>query len=156
MKKLLLILLCLPMIGFGQVNTNMSYLGYGEYSIVKKGATGYSSIKRLKKKATSEIEDMANRQNAKYKIISIQEFPAKFMVLPKINVTFRLLNQDGTLLLNQEETAKNKEAVDSANQKAKDKAIKDLKNLKELLNMNIITKEEYNKKAEELKKVFLE
>tara|TARA_B100000780_G_C20783924_1_gene311314 strand:- start:27 stop:533 length:507 start_codon:yes stop_codon:yes gene_type:complete len=168
MKKLLLILLCLPLIGFGQitqktnVNINnqkgygelftdqkkdegMTYLGDGEYSLLKIGGSGFVSTKKLTKKATITIADFAERTNSSFEIITVIESNMTIGVLPKVDVRFRLLDKNGNLILNSEESANKK-----------NQAKKELINLKELLDMDIITKEEYDKKANQLKKIFLE
>ena len=122
----------------------MTYLGNGEYSLVRVGGSGLVSTKKLTKKATKTIEDIANRANAQYEIINVLEYKMTVGVLPKVDVRFRLLDQDGSPIVNKEESSKNKE-----------EARKELLDLKELLELDIITQEEYDKKAKKLKIILL-
>jgi hypothetical protein len=122
----------------------MTYLGNGEYSLVRVGGSGFISTKKLAKKAIEKIEDIANRANAQYEIINVLEYKSTMGVLPKVDVRYRLLNQDGSSIVSKEESSKNKE-----------EAKKDLLDLKELLELGIITQEEYDKKAKQLKTILL-
>ena len=47
------------------------------------------------------------------------------------------------------------ELINSSSNKSKDQAIEELKKLKELLDLNLITNEEFDKKSKELKKIIL-
>ena len=137
--------------GYGELFTDqkkdegMTYLGDGEYSLLKIGGSGFVSTKKLTKKATITIADFAERTNSSFEIITVIESNMTIGVLPKVDVRFRLLDKNGNLILNSEESANKK-----------NQAKKELINLKELLDMDIITKEEYDKKANQLKKIFLE
>ena len=167
MKKLLLILLCLPIIGFGQnqsvqINARgtqmqaaalknfsdqkklegMRYLGSGEHKIIVIGSTGFHSIKKLKKNAILKIEEFTEKQNASYEITSVQEFKFAFgTALPQVDITFKVFDQNGELILNK---------------KDREEAVKELKSLKELLDLGLISKEEFDSKAVKLKKIILE
>jgi hypothetical protein len=59
-------------------------------------------------------------------------------------MTYQLFNKDGSKALNDED-----------NQQLKDKAKKELIELKEYLDMGIITQKEFDKKVESLKKILL-
>ena len=114
----------------------ISYLGQSEYLIVEIGNTGFTQIARVKKDAIEKLEEFAKQYNAKYEIINTQEFPS-IVPLPKIKITFRLLNQDGTPIIKKEE------------------ATERLLDLKKLLDAGVITQEEFDKSSAPLKKVLL-
>ena len=83
---------------------------------------------------------MANE--ASYKITSNQEFHFAWGTsLPRVVMTFKLFNNNGEVILNKED---------------RKEAVKELKSLKELLDLGIINQKEYDKKAKELKKIILD
>ena len=114
----------------------ISYLGQSEYLIVEIGNTGFAQISSVKKKAIKQIEEFSKQYNAKYEIITTEEFPS-VIPLPKVKIIFRLLNQDGTPIIKKEE------------------ATERLLDLKKLLDAGIITQDEFNKSAAPLKKILL-
>lgn len=92
------------------------------------------------------------------------------MVFPQAILTFRLvynsieinnpndlnsvtITTTGNVLNNNQQTVITKPSSSTVNQK--DVAIKELKKLKELLDLELITKEEFDNKAKELKKIIL-
>jgi hypothetical protein len=114
----------------------ITHLGNSEYLCVEIGNTGFSRMLSIQSDALKKIRYFANQHNAKYEIISTQEFRTK-IPLPKVKINFRLLNQDGTPIIGKEESAKR------------------LLDLKELLDADIITQEEFEKSAAPLKKALL-
>jgi hypothetical protein len=151
MKKLILLLLFIPLVSFGQdestINLNVkgeSYLSYikdngltyeglGKYII--KGTKFYGSQKKITERLTKTISEFASNSNANYKILSNEFLKGEFR---KVVITFELRNKDdGSLLINKEE------------------AKKELLSLKEYLDLGIITQEEFDKKAVSLKKILL-
>jgi len=161
MKKLLLILITISLISnisFSQskqnvnVNTevkvekktsrygtiNMKYIGDGIFSITKQGNT-MNTKRGLEKKAMKEIEQYARNLKAKYEIILIEKGVDEiYAVRPVVKITFKMLNIDGQVLLEKDEV--------------KSKILE----LKEYLNLGIITQKEYDEKAAPLKKMLLE
>jgi len=166
MKKLLILLFLPPFALFGQTNnTNVNisnsksameimaeqkklegitYLGSGEYKLTKIGGSGFVRLEKIKSKALEEIAEIARMENAESEIIRIEEVKTTVGVLPKIYVTYRLIDKQGNILINEDETQKNTE-----------NAKKELIDLKELLDMGLITQEEFDEKAVELKKIIL-
>ena len=171
MKKLLLLLLLVPVITIGQEinNTNsndikvesnnfyvqaanmkaqgegISYLGDGKYRIQQTGPNDMSSYKKQVKKAKAKIQSYSAGLGLNYKIINEEKsnVPVGFGVARTI-ISFRLINKDGTNYVNKEDVRLTKEA-----------AKKELIELKEYLDMGIITQEEFNNKAVSLKKILL-
>jgi len=151
-KKLLLLLLFIPLVSIGQDNNakiniksnkneyttelGLKYIGNGVYQYaVKGGSTG--TTKLMEKRALKGIEVFVNNQNRNYEIITSERSKIGVFSYPYAKVTFKLLNKDGSLVLNKED-AKNK-----------------LIELKEYLDLGIITQEEFNTKAVSLKKILL-
>jgi len=170
MKKLLLILLLSPLVSFGQNNNveqnsnvsvkiegrksnseilaegeGMSSLGKGLYRIQQTGTTDLASYKKQAKKAISTIKSYSEGLGLDYKIITQEKrnAPVAFGVARAI-IKFKLFNKDGSIYLTNEENNSLKE--DAKNQ---------LIDLKGFLDIGIITQEEFDKKAESLKKILL-
>ena len=167
MKKLLIILMFVPLVSFGQtnnVNINAGepvglsyqksiaeankeegnfYLGKGKYKIVQVGSTAFISMKKLSKKCDEQIENIANPLNLKYEFVSKEERKG-LGIYPKVSNIYQLYNSDGSIYTKDEDKSMGKEA-----------AKKELLELKEFLDMGIITQQEFDKKAESLKKILL-
>ena len=154
MKKLILILLFIPLVNFGQDKTTidlnvtdgwanqfkargMKNLGSGTYSVTQVGGSGFVSLKKLEKRARQEIVDFTNTISFNYKLINIEKYKQSVGIFPKVIITFNIKNQDGSIVL------------------TKDDAKKELLELKEFLDLGIITQEEFDKKAVPLKKILL-
>ena len=163
MKKLLIVLLFVPLVSFGQdVNLNvdkkvefsekkdvkvgmgLNYQGSGIYTLSKWGEHRYvkkqieKEKNKLKDEILKEIVEFTTRNNYKYEIISVENINRAVRGFWPIGiVTFKVFNQDGSLVLSKED------------------AKKQMIELKEYLDLGIITKEEFDKKAVELKKILL-
>jgi hypothetical protein len=148
MKKLILLLLFIPLVSFGQdestINLNVKkgaiktdgliYVGSGKYFVKRTKLLG--SEKKMTKEIRELVSQFANNVNANYKTLSI-EFD-RGGDYHDLTLTFELRNKDdGSLLIN------------------KDEAKKELLSLKEYLDLGIITQEEFNTKAVSLKKILL-
>ena len=159
MKNLLFLLLFIPLVSFGQdVNLNvdkkveftekkdvkggmgLNYQGSGLYTLGKEANDISSKGKfvkvqnELKNKILAEIVEFTTINKYKYEITLVENLGR---YLPQVIVTFKVFNKDGSLVLNKED-AKNK-----------------LLELKEYLDLGIITQEEFDKKAVSLKKILL-
>jgi len=76
--------------------------------------------------------------------------------LIELNSTFKLTDYENEIIIAKStENSKSNEMKNSNNVKSKDEAIKLLKELKELLDLELISKEEFDKKSKELKKIIL-
>jgi hypothetical protein len=156
MKKLLYFLLFCTSVSYAQqeksktinINTSSGYsdqfaesglrtLGSGTFLVTKVGGSGFVSLKSLEKKGNEHIEEFCNRNSYKYEIIDISKQGGGFGAFPKVSITFRIKNQDGSIFMTKED------------------AKKQLLELKDLLDLGIITQEEFDKKAVPLKKVLL-
>ena len=142
MKRLVILFLFLPLVSFGQDLRNgtydINYLGKSTYSVHKESITAFVSLKRLYKRGIKSIDMWTNSLNANYKVINVDNVKAGLGITPKVTITFKLLRQDGSEWLTKED------------------AITKLKELKELLDLGILTQEEFDKKVVSLKKIILE
>ena len=158
MKKLFLLLLIVPMISFGQ-NNNVSvktenssifnelskqkesdgvhYLGRGVYESIRVKGSFTNTKKLLKEAKQTAIEYAKSQKNGIISIIGEKKIKYSPGVFPKGIVTFKIINANGELVLSRKD-AKN-----------------ELMELKEFLDLGIITKEEFDKKAASLKKTLL-
>ena len=152
MKKLLLILLFIPLISFGQektVNLNVksenvynnrgySYLGNGIYSI-KIPEVLWGSKSSVKKKLLKKVKEISSNLKANYKIINYNlEKTFAYSDYRGGVATFELRDKiENNLLIN------------------KNEAKKEILELKEFLELGIITQEEFNTKVIGLKKILL-
>lgn len=77
--------------------------------------------------------------------------------LIELNSTFKLTDYENEIIIAKStENSNSNEMKNSNNVKSKDEAIKLLKELKELLDLELISKEEFDKKSKELKKIILD
>ena len=123
----------------------MTYKGKGIYIIQQTGTTDIASYKRQVKKAIQKIESYSKGLKLNYKIINTErsDVPVGAGVARAI-ITFKLLNTDGTVAVNELDFE-----ID------RDIAKKELIDLKEFLDLGIITQQEYDKRAASLKKILL-
>ena len=158
MKKLIILLLFIPLLSFGQdynigvSNENvkrfemeksnqigLKLIGNGVYTIGVKGGD-LGGKKQQIRRAEKSIKQFAESQNKKYKILSTETTKVEGILdspKPFALVTFQVFNQDGTLFI------------------SKDDAKKQLTELKEYFDLGIINQEEFDKKADSLKKILL-
>ena len=179
MKKLILLLLIVPIVSFGQkepkkIKKGTAYIfpmGDGIYQSSITGKTGFTSTAKLKTKAIAKAEEFAEEKNAEFEVISFETIEQSFMVFPQAIMTFRLVYDSKeindpndpnktTITTIGNKKNNNRQTViktpKSENEKnIKDEAIKEVKQLKELLDSGILTQEEFDKKAAELKKIIL-
>ena len=149
MKKVILLLLFIPLVSFGQnektVNKNitigkartqgMSYLGDGVY-IIKRKSVGFISKKGLERRIREQIKEITDSRQLNYEIINVDKYSDSSLD-PNVEISFKLSTKDGTPLIN------------------KDEAKKQIIELKEFLDLGIITQEEFDTKAVSLKKILL-
>ena len=105
----------------------------------------------MSEKAIRHFKAFADPKNCTFEIISKVKTPPKLGRNPKATVTFKLYNNNGTLAINAEE--RNQQTQTRLD--LKEEAIIEVKRLKELLDLGIITQEEFDKKVGELKKIIL-
>ena len=149
MKKLLLLLLFIPLMSIGQDESTIDlnfregkinkkgilYQGNGQYSLQKNSG----SKKSRRKKVYTAINEYARILNANITIMNEEYGGSEFSsTIPYLYVTFELRNKDyGYLLID------------------KNEAKKELLSLKEYLDLGIITQQEFDTKAVSLKKILL-
>jgi len=159
MKNFLILLLFVPLVCIGQdgINLNvdkkiefsekndlnrgfgLNYSGNGVYTythLVSKAESGSRS--QIEKKwldaqikVRTIIMNFINQNNYTYKTVNIEK------IRSVLSFTIKVFNKDGSLAIN------------------KDEAKKEIIELKELLDLGIITQEEFNTKAVSLKKILL-
>ena len=143
MKKLVLVLLLIPLVSFGQEETTVNLnktIKYADTNGLQSLEGGTYSIqvnnewlgkKKRIKRAMLQITEFSKNNNSKYKILNTDHWYSA------TKITFALLNNDGTLMI------------------GKSDAKKQLLELKKYLDLGIITQEEFDKKAVSLKKILL-
>tara|TARA_B110000438_G_C15474039_1_gene504386 strand:- start:39 stop:584 length:546 start_codon:yes stop_codon:yes gene_type:complete len=179
MKKLfILLLLFLPLIINAQktkIKKGTAYIipmGNGVYQSTITGRSGFTGTGNLKTHAIAKAQEFAKEKNAEYEVISFETIEQSFMVFPQATMTFRLvyiskeindpddpnsvtITRTGNLNNNNSQTVIKTGSSENKIDNEKEKAVKELKSLKELLDLNLINKEEFDKKAKELKKIIL-
>ena len=127
-----------------QKEVGVKYLGNGEYKMTKVYDNGFARKKKIQIKVNEDLEIFSNNKNAdSYKVINT-ELGRNGLDWWRADVVFNLIDDNGDVILNKDDTKADKK-----------EAKQELLDLKELLDMGIITQEEFNKKAEELKKILL-
>ena len=127
-----------------QKEVGIKYLGNGEYKMTKVYDNGWSKRKKIQIKVNEDLETFSNNKNAdSYKVINT-ELARNGLDWWRADVVFNLIDDNGDVILNKDDAKADKKA-----------AKQELLDLKELLDMGIITQEEFNTKAKELKKILL-
>ena len=144
-------------------------MGDGIYQSSITGKSGFTGTGKLKMKALEKGKEFAIQKEAELEVISFSTIEAGFAKFPQAILTFRLVyeskqiynpndNNKVTITKIGNESNNNQQTVINAPliaEDPKDKAIKELKKLKELLDLDLITKEEFEKKSINLKKIIL-
>jgi len=147
-------------------------MGNGIYQSSITGKSGFIGTGKLKTKVLAKGREFAKEKKAQIEIIGFDTVEQAFMVFPQAIMTFRLVyetieinnpNDPNTITIkttgnyknNNQQTTISKPSTQIQNKDPKDAAILEVKKLKELLDLGIITQEEFDKKAVELKKIIL-
>ena len=173
MKKLLFLLVFIPLVSFGQTREHkevkkrgISYIAEGKYEISKMSglfSAGVSWVPKMRWQAIWDIKKFKKSVNADdYEIVREHIRPThsgggsrglRGNSFGRLDITFVLLDGESVRLYDSNDPNATKKVkvkksppVDVANELIK---------LKELLDLGIITQDEYDKKAAELKKILL-
>ena len=129
----------------------------------------------MKTRALAKGKEFAKEKNAELEVISFETVEQRFMVFPQAIMTFRLVYETqeinnpndpnkitittiGNIMNNNQETIISRspsQPSDSLKINKKQIAIKELKELKELLDLGLITQEEFDKTSSKLKAIIL-
>ncbi|MDC0106849.1 hypothetical protein OAI60_00955 [Flavobacteriaceae bacterium] len=173
-KNLLIIFILIPLMTLGQekLKKGQAYIipmGDGIYQSSITGKSGFSGTGKLKMKSLNKGKEFANEKDAELEVIGFETVEAGFAKFPQAIMTFRLVyeskqinnpNDPNKVTISKVGNKKNNNqqtviSSPSIAEDPKDKAIKELKKLKELLDLDLITKEEFDKKSVKLKKIIL-
>jgi hypothetical protein len=163
MKNILIILLFIPLVCFGQDDINLNlktqslndgdssalafsikYLNNGVYEHSKKAPTDLWSSKRTIRKTIEDIQSFSKGMGMEYKILSTQKSKIRergSIGIPFVKISFNLLDSDGNTYISKKERKK--------------QAKKEILELKGFLDLGIITQEEFDKTAVALKKILI-
>ena len=185
MKKFILFLLLTPSLFFGQervkkIKKGVTYITYMGNNIYRSSITGKSQFsgqnrllqrsntEKLKTKVEEKAEEFAKEKNAQLEIIGFEKTDQSTIPSPKVVLKFRLVydsikayesNYQNKITTPNTKTDLNKYSQsiikNQPTENIKDQAIKEIKQLKELLDSGILSKSEYDKKATSLKKIIL-
>ena len=115
---------------------NVKELGENNWSISKKGA--FKSSNALENEAIKEIIFLTSNSKLLYEVVRIERNrDDDYGVIPTVTIFFKLKNRDGSDFVSKKD--------------AKTKLLK----LKELMDLGLITKKEFDDKSECLKKILL-
>ena len=113
----------------------LKYLGDGKYQAIQQGASYFVPSKKLEKKAIKKLEEFAKQTNTSFKILNSDKAVGRVYAM-MVTAEFRN-KDDGSLYI------------------SKDEAKKRLLELKEFLDLGILTQEEFDKKAKIFKNILL-
>ena len=146
-------------------------MGNGTYQSNIVGGSAWSTTSKLKNKVYLKAESFAKEKNADIEVINFNTISGGPMRFPEASLTFRIVteskeifdtNDPNTVTIKQTGNYldRNRQTIITTPQQkeikdAKEEAMKEVKRLKELLDLDIITQEEFDKKAESLKKIIL-
>ena len=164
MKNILFTLALL--VSFNSFSQDIYHQGSGIYMFEwKKGAAGWAASKKNKQIARQKVADFAKKNKADFEIISM-DAPYTRITRPIIKIRFKLVRNSTKVANSSSSTVVgqvgNESIIISGStpnktpKQEKDDAIKELKELKELLDMGLITQEEFDKKAKVLRKIILD
>ena len=153
MKFWILFILSLSLIGCAS-NSGVIPIGKETYMVSRQAATGFSGSGTLKAEAFSEARDFCKKQNKNLQVVNTNEAQPPFVFgnFPKAEVQFMCLSSNDPEL---NRPKLRKDAGTSLNVK-KDITNKEpdiyteLKKLKELLDTNIITQQEFETQKKKL------
>jgi hypothetical protein len=111
--------------------------GDGTITVVEVAGTGFVSLKKLGMRADQTMDEYAQRNRFLYKFISETTRKTSVGVFPKCARTYQITNPDGSAII------------------TKEMAIEKIKELKELLDLGIISQEDFDKKTIEYKEIIL-
>ena len=135
-------LLLIVMIAFTfSIKAQIKYTGNGIYTSVKTGATGFAKYNTLAKKAKVEIDRWIGSNPLYYEIVS--EIKSRISIGTGVNratITFKLFHKNGMLAITKEENVEKRNAI-----------ISEIKNSKELFDLGIMSKQDFDKKINNLK-----
>ena len=123
------------------MKAQINYTGNGIYTNEKTGATGFAKYNTLAKKAKSEIDRWIGTRPFYYEIVS--EVKSRVSIGTGVNratITFKLYHNNGMLAITKEENTKKRNAI-----------ISEIKNSKELFDLGIMSKQDFDKKINNLK-----
>ena len=156
MKKLLLLLFFMSLFQVNAQNDNTKNINLsikhisnkmtqgiydnndGTITVVEEAGSGFVSLKKLRKRAKKSIIKYTTKNNLKYKYLTETVRIMSFGVTPKVSRLYQILNTDGSVVI------------------TKSIAISKIKELKELLDMGVITQKEFEENLIKYKKVLLE
>ena len=146
-------------------------MGNGMYQSNIVGGSAWSSSSKLKNKVYLKAQSFAKEKNADLEVINFNTIGAGPGKFPEASMTFRIVSESKeifdtndpnniTIKTTGNYLDKNRQtSITTPQQKeikdAKEEAMLEVKRLKELLDLGIITQEEFDKKAGELKKIIL-
>ncbi len=167
MKKLLFLLVFIPLVSFGQTREHravkkigISYTADGKYKISKMSGAfslGVSWVPKMRWQAIGDIEKFKKSVNADdYEIVHEHIRPThsgEGNSFGRLDIIFVLLDGESVRLYDSNDPNATKKV--KVNKSTPVDVANELIKLKELLDLGIITQDEYDKKAAELKKILL-
>tara|TARA_Y100000389_G_scaffold67018_1_gene63246 strand:- start:129 stop:620 length:492 start_codon:yes stop_codon:yes gene_type:complete len=161
MRKLLLLLLFVPIVSFGQKLKDLEQvlpLGNNTFEYTREAGTGFTRQTKLLKKAMAVVEAFADGKGKQYEVVEVYRNEGPFVLgnFPKVKVTFKfIVNERQSSIEKPSQPAQPSQPSNNKETITKQKAIEELKELKGLLDLGLLTQEEFDKKAAELKKIIL-
>ena len=143
----------------------IKYLGKGKYELIEVLGTGLTSVKGSIKRANKTLKkfiekvNLSSKNNYIAKKYSEEGKKGGIGVYSEATIVFELVDKSGNIFIDKEQEVlvQEKKAIKEveSNKIKKENAVNEIKKFKELFDLGIITKEEYDKKALSLKKTLL-
>lgn len=159
------------LMGFYSIAQEIYPMGNGIYVCeYKRGTAGWAASEKTKKITRKFVEDYAKDKKADYEIISMDDTYTQ-TTRPIVKIKFRLIYESvkiatesssviGSAEYDQDGNQTSVVLTNSTSDKTKSEIIKDaiaeLRELKSLLKEGILTQEEYDDKAKNIKKIILD
>ena len=132
----------------GQMNTEdlssmkqgVYYLGNGQMKAIRIGSGASSDFDEMESEMHQRMKNYSAQNNISYKVLTTEKTPAGIGVYPRLVITYEIFQTNGLPYVSPQEKIQSRDAL-----------IVELKKLKELLDLEILTDEEFESQARPLK-----
>ena len=139
-------------------------MGNGTYMVTFRGATGFTPLGKLRRKAFEYAEKYAKENKGEIEVISVNEVPQSFGVWPQIDLKFRLVLESEKISNNNATTITSSSGYSAIGKKTdsqitinksknkEEEKYKKLEQIGKLFKDGILTKEEFEAEKKKILK----
>jgi hypothetical protein len=132
----------------GQMNTEdlssmkqgVYYLGNGQMKAIRIGSGASSDFDEMESEMHQRMKDYSARYKISYRVLTTEKTPAGIGFYPRLVITYEIFQTNGLPYVSPREKTQSRDAL-----------IAELKKLKELVDLEILTDEEFQNQAKPIK-----